>query len=178
MKIHDETKVPQFLKMLDELYNTHLEIGIFSDGKGGERHNKDSDITVLGIATVHEFGVEIKVTDKMRGYLHSIGIHLKSSTRTIKIPERSFIRAGYDEEKENIIKQSEKLLEKVMRLELPVDVFFNTLGEIIVGRIQEYLTDLRTPPLHPVTIARKGSSNPLIDTGRLRDSITYKVVRK
>lgn len=178
MKVHDETKVPEFLEMLDELYNTHLEIGVFSDGKGGERHNKNSDITVLGIAIVHEFGVEIKVTDRMRGYLHSIGIHLKPSTRTIKIPERSFIRAGYDEEKENIIKQSEKLLEKVMRLELPVDVFFNTLGEIIAGRIQEYLTDLRTPSLHPVTIASKGSSSPLIDTGRLRESITYKVVRR
>lgn len=168
MKVHDETKVPEFLKMLDELHNTHLEIGVFGE--------EDSEMVM--IASVHEFGVKIKVTDKMRAYLHSIGIHLKPSTKTIKIPERSFIRAGYDKEKENIIRESEKLLEKVMKLELPVDVFFTTLGEIIVGKIQKYLTDLKKPPLHPATIKNKGSSNPLIDTGRLRESITYKVVRK
>ena len=168
MKVQDETKVPEFLEMLDELFNTHLEIGVFGE----------DDSEMVMIAAVHEFGVEIKVTDKMRGYLHSIGIHLNPNTKTIKIPERSFIRAGYDQEKENIIRQSEKLLEKVLKLELPVDVFFNTLGELIVGMIQKYLTDLSSPPLHPATIASKGSSNPLIDTGRLRESITYKVVRK
>jgi len=168
MKVHDETKVPEFLEMLDELFNTHLEIGVFGE----------DDSEMVMIASVHEFGVKIKVTDKMRAYLHSIGIHLKPSTKTIKIPERSFIRAGYDKEKENIIRESEKLLEKVMKLELPVKVFFETLGELIVGMIQKYLTDLSSPPLHPATIASKGSSNPLIDTGRLRESITYKVVRK
>ncbi len=168
MKIHDETKVPEFLAMLDELFNTHLEIGVFGE----------DDSEMVMIASVHEFGVDIKVTDKMRGYLHSIGIHLNPRTRTIKIPERSFIRAGYDKEKENIIRESEKLLEKVLKLEMPVKVFFETLGELIVGMIQKYLTDLSSPPLHPATIKNKGSSNPLIDTGRLRDSITYKVVRK
>jgi len=168
MKVHDETKVPEFLAMLDELFNTHLEIGVFGE----------DDSEMVMIASVHEFGVDIKVTDKMRGYLHSIGIHLNPRTRTIKIPERSFIRAGYDKEKENIIRESEKLLEKVLKLEMPVKVFFETLGELIVGMIQKYLTDLSSPPLHPATIKNKGSSNPLIDTGRLRDSITYKVVRK
>ena len=168
MKVQDESKVPEFLEMLDELFNTHLEIGVFGE----------DDSEMVMIASVHEFGVEIKVTDRMRGYLHSIGIHLNPNTRTIKIPERSFIRAGYDQEKENIIRQSEKLLEKVLKLELPVKVFFETLGELIVGMIQKYLTDLSSPPLHPATIASKGSSSPLIDTGRLRGSITYKVVRK
>jgi len=168
MKVHDETKVPEFLAMLDELLNTQLEIGIFGE----------DDSEMVMIASVHEFGVDIKVTNKMRGYLHSIGIHLNPNTKTIKIPERSFMRAGYDKEKENIIRQSEKLLEKVLKLELPVKVFFETLGELIVGMIQKYLTDLSSPPLHPATIKNKGSSNPLIDTGHLRESITYKVVKK
>ncbi|HSH50849.1 MAG TPA: hypothetical protein VK982_03910 [Bacteroidales bacterium] len=168
MKVHDETKVPEFLAMLDELLNTQLEIGIFGE----------DDSEMVMIASVHEFGVDIKVTNKMRGYLHSIGIHLNPNTKTVKIPERSFMRAGYDKEKENIIRQSEKLLEKVLKLELPVKVFFETLGELIVGMIQKYLTDLSSPPLHPATIKNKGSSNPLIDTGHLRESITYKVVKK
>lgn len=52
---------------------------------------------------------------------------------------------------------------------------FETLGNIMVGDIKKSITELKTPPLSPITIARKKSSNPLIDTGLLRSSVTYKV---
>lgn len=52
---------------------------------------------------------------------------------------------------------------------------FNVLGNVMVGDIKKSITELKTPPLHPLTIARKKSSNPLIDTGHLRNSVTYKV---
>lgn len=48
---------------------------------------------VVDIAAVHEYGCTIRVTDKMRGYLHSQGLHLKQSTQFIRIPERSYLRA-------------------------------------------------------------------------------------
>lgn len=169
MKVTDETRVPEFMAMLKELTTTHLEIGIFSSS-GGD---------ILMIANVNEFGVSINVTPKMRGYLSgALGIHLRKDTKTIEIPERSFIRGGYDANVNKMQKQGEKLLEQVINLQLPVDVFFKTLGESIVGMIQEFMTDLKNPPNHPATIANKGSSNPLIDSGRLRQSITYKVVRR
>lgn len=168
MKTVDETRVPEFLKMLDDLTRTHLEIGIFGED--------DSDI--LMIANVNEFGCQIQVTDKMRNYLHAIGLHLKNSTKTINIPERSFLRNSYDQEKNNIISKTEPLLRQVIALELPVNVFFDTLGEYIVGQVQDYLTRIRSPKNHPFTVQQKGSSNPLIDAGRLRDSITYKVVNR
>lgn len=167
MRVHDQTRVPEFLQMLDDLFKTHLEIGVFGED--------DSEIVM--IASVHEFGVDIRVTDKMRNYLHSIGIHLKGDTTHVKIPERSFLRGSYDQEKENIVIESERLLRRVIALELPVNTFYQTLGELIVGKVQRYLTDLRNPPNTPATITNKGSSNPLINTGRLRQSITYKIVR-
>lgn len=46
------------------------------------------------------------------------------------------------------------------------------------GAIRQYITDLDTPPNAPSTIKRKGSSNPLIDTGAMRASVTSTVVRK
>lgn len=46
------------------------------------------------------------------------------------------------------------------------------------GAIRQYITDLNTPPNAPSTIKRKGSSNPLIDTGAMRQSVTSTVVRK
>lgn len=167
MIIKDETRVPEFLKMLKELTSTHLEIGVFGE----------DDSEMLVIANVNEFGVQIEVTDKMRNYLRVIGLPLKKDTKYINIPERSFLRAGYDQGKNDFIEKSEPLLEKVLALDLSVDDFFNTLGEYIVGQIQKYLTSIREPKNHPFTIAQKKSSNPLIDQGHLRDSITYKVVK-
>ena len=44
------------------------------------------------IAAVHEFGCTIRVTPKMRAYLHYQDIHLKASTQYIHIPARPFLR--------------------------------------------------------------------------------------
>lgn len=57
-----------------------------------------------GIAAVHEFGKTINVTDKMRAYLRARGLHLRYSTLTIHIPERSFERSAFNENKDAIIK--------------------------------------------------------------------------
>ncbi|AIY89894.1 phage virion morphogenesis protein [Geoglobus acetivorans] len=50
-------------------------------------------------------------------------------------------------------------------------------GSFLEGKVKEKITqgDPDWPPLKPETIRRKKSSKPLIDTGRLRDSITHKV---
>ena len=50
------------------------------------------------------------------------------------------------------------------------------LGEAAVGHIVRSIVDFSTPPNSPATIRRKGSSSPLIDTGLLRRSATYKVI--
>lgn len=157
MNIHDENKVPQYLKMLKELSRTHVEIGIIGDGD----KYKGSDITVLGVATVHEFGVNV----------------VGKNGKRINIPERSFIRTSYDANKQRIF-EFDKELERVLNLELSVDGFFNLVGEFAVGVIQNHLTSqVNSPPLAESTIRAKGSSNPLIDTGQLRRSIDYKIVR-
>lgn len=49
------------------------------------------------------------------------------------------------------------------------------LGIFAQGHIRAEIIALKAPPNAPSTIRRKGSSNPLVDTGRLGQSITYKV---
>ena len=58
-------------------------IGVKKTVKNGEN--------VANIAAVHEFGCTIKVTPKMRAYLHYNGLHLKNSTQYIHIPARPFL---------------------------------------------------------------------------------------
>lgn len=52
------------------------------------------------------------------------------------------------------------------------------LGGAMVGEIQEAIADLTSPPLSPITIARKGNDKPLVDTGLMLQSVTYTVENK
>lgn len=51
-------------------------------------------------------------------------------------------------------------------------------GNEAAAAVKDYIFDLKNPPNAPSTIKRKGSSNPLIDTGNMRASVVSKVVRK
>lgn len=52
------------------------------------------------------------------------------------------------------------------------------VGNEAEGAIKQYITDLKDPPNSPATIAKKGSSDPLVDTGHMRNSVTSTVERK
>jgi len=168
-RIQDESRVNEILDIIEGLNRFEIQIGIFGQ----------DDSKILMIARVNEFGVDIDVTDKMRKYLHAMGLHLKSDTDKITIPERSFIRGSYDSNKTRLMRVVERNLEKLFNFELNLDQFQNQLGQYCVGFIQEYLTNLRNPSNHPYTLEQKApKTNPLINTGELREKITYKVVRK
>lgn len=67
------------------------------------------------------------------------------------------------------------IIEKAAASDEPLDMSLNKIGVVAVGLVQKYMTELRTPPNAASTIKKKGSSNPLIDSGALRQSVTYKV---
>lgn len=144
----DESKVDKLMKIIEELHNTKVEIGIIGD----EKHRGANDFTVLGVAKANEFGFK-------------------------NIPERPFLRGTYDKKLSEIQKNIDEWATQVLEFELDINAFWEMLGQYGVDITKQYLTDLNSPPNSPVTIERKGSSNPLIDTGQLRDSITYKVVK-
>ena len=110
----------------------------------------------------------------MRAYLHANGLHLSPNTKVIKIPERSFLRTGHDENADRIIKQTERALCQVSAGKMSIDDMLDLYGQQMATAIKKYMRDLQNPPNHPYTVEQKGSSNPLIDTGNLLGSITWK----
>jgi hypothetical protein len=48
----------------------------------------EADLPLKVLFTIHEEGCLIKVTERMRAFLHYIGIHLKPTTEIIRIPPR------------------------------------------------------------------------------------------
>lgn len=89
------------------------------------------------------------------------------------IPERPFFRRS--------VATMTRDLKDVVRRQIDTETMklsntgANRVGAWTAGVVQEEITDLRRPPNSPYTIKRKGSSNPLIDTGFMRQSVTWKV---
>jgi len=90
-----------------------------------------------------------------------------------RIPERSFLRSGIADSEQGIKKLYDKMMPDVISKDLNIDVIQSLVGEFVVGNIVQKISEGIEPANAPSTIKRKGSSTPLIDTGHLRQSITY-----
>jgi len=127
------------------------------------------------LAGIHEYGCRIPVTKRMRAYLHHRGIHLKESTKEIVIPERSFLRAGFDANQNEIHKLASRWTEMVLSDRVSVDEAMERIGQEVADIIFEHAEALDSPPNSSWTIEDKGSSKPLRDTGEMIRGITYEV---
>lgn len=91
------------------------------------------------------------------------------------IPERPFLTNAIRDNQGAYRAAMAKSAKKILMGSTTMNAVVTKLGILAQGDIQQEITALRSPPNSPVTIALKGSNNPLIDSGRLRASITYKV---
>lgn len=92
----------------------------------------------------------------------------------VVIPERAFLRKGYDNNAKKAIKKTDSVLDKVLAGKFNVETYLQTLGRELVSDIQ--LDARKIEPVNaPLTLSVKRSGNPLHDTGEMIRSITYKV---
>ena len=87
------------------------------------------------------------------------------------IPARPWLIPGVESAKGDIL----DIVEQQIKNGSSLDHTLDGIGLVAVGAVQQYMTDLKTPPNSGYTIAKKGSSNPLIDTGSMRAAVTYKI---
>jgi hypothetical protein len=144
--------------LLKELDGIRIQAGVQADAGNAKKRGKGgkvvkSDTHLLLIATVHEYGLN-------------------------GMPQRSFIRGAYDDNKQLIEKLTTALASGAITSKMPLNAALNQVGNAIEGMIKNKIRDGPFKPNSPATIKRKGSSRPLIDTGHLRQSIRYKVLRK
>lgn len=84
------------------------------------------------------------------------------------------MRSSHDENADRILEQTERALSQVVAGKMSVDDLLDLYGEQMATAIKTYMRDLDNPPNHPFTEDQKGSSNPLIDTGALVSSISWR----
>ena len=123
-----------------------VDVGILaSEGK-----HQDSESTVAEIGYKHEFGL-------------------------VGMPERSFIRSTINGQARDIKTVIRSQYKKVLDGSITTKEGLGILGSFTAGLIQEKFTDNDWAPNSEKTQAKKGSATPLIDTGQLRQSISFKV---
>lgn len=96
---------------------------------------------------------------------------------TINMPARPFFNKCVAKNTNKWLSTLSDMLKKNRKNELNVNSCLDMLGNVIVSDIQESITQLREPPNTEQTIKQKDSSNPLIDTGLMRKSVTYRIVK-
>lgn len=149
VKIKNVSRIKQLKTNVKSLSQLAVEVGIFGN----------DDAFYAMIAGVHEYGITIR---KEKG--------------SIVIPERSFLRSTFDEKQNDWFKFVHKRIPRLIDGDVDARQLLELLGTKMVSDIQKKIKDLDDPPNAMSTIAQKGSSSPLIDTGGLRKRVTYRVV--
>lgn len=140
----------------EELSDVVIKVGVQAKdktvkrGKGGSIRNTDQPLAA--IAAIHEFGLG-------------------------GMPQRSFLRSAFDENKPMINKMGDHIVNSAIK-GISTETALDQLGNVVQGMVQKKIVDGPFVPNSPATIKRKKSSRPLIDTGHLRQSIRYVIERK
>lgn len=140
-----------YAETLDHLNRKAVFVGLPKEKVGGKIYG--DGMTILRIGAIHEFG-----------YGH--------------IPQRSFLRTPF------ATKAAE--INKAIGAEFEAVLTKGRKAEQALGRVGVVATNVSKgafrsdgygvwPGIKPATAKRKGSSKPLIDTGTLRNSITWVV---
>ncbi|WP_426353670.1 hypothetical protein [Exiguobacterium sp. R-39] len=162
--MRDRNRLPQAISAADSFDGKRIRVGYFGEG-----------FTQM-LADVHEFGCNIPVTDKMRGFFrYKFGISLKNTTTVIRIPERSFIRAGWDQHGPGIVRKYNQLIGAAILNGVSPEALLSALALEAQGKLQEFARDLQAPANVGLTVDQKGSSNPLVDSGNMIQSMEHKI---
>lgn len=163
-----------------------VTIGIHEEAGNVE----SGELTMASLGAVHEFGANIDHPGGTSyGYASQAAAErdevrfLKSGTGYIElgvtkphkigIPARPWLEPGVQSASQAIIEEIQDGLES----DKPMDTILEAIGVVASGAVKVYMTELKAPPNAASTIRKKGSSNPLIDTGAMRASVNHKVVQ-
>lgn len=91
------------------------------------------------------------------------------------IPARPALSIAFQRKAPQLSTVLEKAIKAVAEGRSDAERAAGLVGAYAVGQVQETISEGVPPPNAPYTIEKKSSSKPLIDTGKLRQSITYKV---
>lgn len=92
------------------------------------------------------------------------------------VPSRPFVKQSFDGAKrEPFVRNMKKLLKMISQGDMSTLVALERIGRMGETRVKDEIINGQFAPNAPFTVNKKGSSKPLIDSGKMRSSVTYKV---
>lgn len=152
------------------------DLGVFNAFLSSLKSDKVVRVGILGgdAYAPHE-GSEEGLTNAAIGVIQEFGSEKNN------IPPRSFLRMPIERKSKEIMRQASKGSTKAKIAAGDIDGALENIGVIAEGIVQDAFSSSgfgQWPENAPSTVAAKGSSKPLIDTGQLRRSITSDVVKR
>jgi len=135
----------------------HVSVGFLrSSGeyKPKEGETPATPISIAKLGMIHEFG-----------------------SKDGSIPERSYLRSTMTEVDKKLKRMLKKFSTSIALGRMDKHRALGIVGEFLVTAFKNKIQDGVPPPLKTKTVKRKGSDHTLIDTGQLRDSLDYEVVK-
>ena len=145
-----DAKWKEIQKQIKLAQNVRTRVGIHEDKK-----TEDGD-SIAEYATYNEFGATIA-----RG------------ETTYTIPERSFFRSTIAETKAERRALTLKVYKAILHGNLSALQGIGLIGEFMKDKIKDKIVTLIDPKNADSTIKKKKSSNPLIDSGSMLNSVTH-----
>ena len=160
----DITKLDKLIKNTKYLNEHIVKVGVLG---GNYKQNKQHK---------NKINKKPKISNKSKT-IASIGLIQELGSITLKIPARSFIKEPLNDNLTKKIKELSNINNKLYRLLLNnPNKLLDVLGLMGKNIIQDSFIHNDWLPNSPITIQKKKSSKPLIDTGLLRKSIDYEVI--
>lgn len=162
-KITDKDKgLDKLLKQVAKRKSRRVIVGIYGK-KASEKHEYINVQTAAGI-------VKKKVKNPP-----TVGEIAAAHEFGLGVPKRSFLRDTVKINEHRIRHNLSVTTERVVSGEDTEERALRKFGVWFEGVVKQRIADGIPPKLHPITIRRKGSSKPLIDTGQLRNAVTSKL---
>ncbi len=148
-----------------------VKVGVF--GKDG------SDLVKYASANEFGTGAWYPFSDDDPRTVEAIKTFPGKVPKKIRIPERSYLRSSVDENRSRINEFVSARFSDFLDGKMSVPKALNLIGLMFSSLVQMKITrgGKGWPPNSAFTKWRKKSSRPLIDTGRLRQSITHEIDR-
>lgn len=130
----------------------------------------------------------IAVAHALDGAVIAVGIQSDAAGEIIEnaerhefglgVPARPFVSTFADQNSADVVRRMKLACEAALKNKASPAQYLDALAQKVAGELQGALAGngLGLQENHPSTIAKKGSSVPLIDDGILRSSITGKVI--
>jgi hypothetical protein len=96
------------------------------------------------------------------------------------VPERSFIRKPFDDNRQKYESRLALYARRVYAGAMKVERAVGLVAAEMSSDVKKYIVNGPgvPPPNAPATIAKKGSSRPLVDTAQMKNAVTWAVVRE